>query len=204
MNHTNRAVNRILTLTMGLVLLVGGLATVAALVWAPATTVWTDALGAARDSLVSLSDATRIGDGRASWIAVGAIGAAVVVVALLVWAMVRLVHRRGRTVLQIPSGDQELGRIVVREAFASDAVGAALTARADVLSARVTADVFGAAPVLHVSITPRQTASPREIADEVSTLVTNLHTLIGQTTRAYVSLHAGIRAKLAADSRHLT
>ncbi|MBZ4487516.1 hypothetical protein LQ938_01685 [Microbacterium sp. cx-55] len=204
MNHTNRALNRILTLVIGLVFFAAGAATITALVWPAAATIWTDTLGAGRDGLVSFADASRIGDGPASWVAIGAIAVAAVLIALLIWAIARLIRGRGRTVLRIPADDTGLGRIVVREAFASDAVTTALDNRPDVLSARVTADVFGDDPVLRISITPRQTASPRELVDEVSILTANLHALIGQTTRTYVSLHSGIRAKLAADSRHLT
>lgn len=204
MNHTNRALNRILVLVIGVVFFAAGAATLTALVWPTAATVWTDAMGAGRDGLVAAAEASRIGDGPASWVAVGAVALAAALIALLVWVIARLARGRGRTVLRIPADDTGIGRIVVRESFASDAVSAALGDRSDVLSARVTADVIGTEPVLRVAITPRQSVSPRDLVDEVSALTTNLHTLIGQTTRTYVSLHSGIRAKLAADSRNLT
>ncbi|MCI9859558.1 hypothetical protein MIBA_15255, partial [Microbacterium proteolyticum] len=68
------------------------------------------------------------------------------------------------------------------------------------LSSRVTAGEINRESVLHVAVTPRQNTSPRQVAEHVDTLVTNLGTLTGQNLRAYISIHTGLRAKLARDN----
>ena len=92
------------------------------------------------------------------------------------------------------------GRITVTDGFASEALKNALAERDEILSSRITAGEVGRESVLHVAVTPRQNTSPREVAAHVDTLVTNLAALTGQNLRAYISIHSGLRAKLAREN----
>ena len=58
--------------------------------------------------------------------------------------------------------------------------------------------------MLHVSVTPRQNTDPREVVDHIDRLLTNLATLTGRDTETYVSIHTGLRARLAHDQRRLS
>ena len=92
------------------------------------------------------------------------------------------------------------GRITVTDGFASEALKNALGERDEILSSRVSAGEVGKESVLHVAVTPRQNTSPRDVAEHVDTLVTNLAALTGQNLRAYISIHSGLRAKLAREN----
>jgi hypothetical protein len=58
--------------------------------------------------------------------------------------------------------------------------------------------------VLHVSVTPRQNSDPRDVVERVDRLVTNLATLTGEETQTFISVHSGLRARLAGDQRRLS
>lgn len=204
MNTTRRGLNRTLVLVIGLIAVASGGAVVWASVSADAHRLWTQALTTAADAVDSAHTSTLVGGGPVSWAGVGAVASAVILIVLLLIPVALLAHRRSRTVLRSTETDAASGRVVVREGFASDAVTASLARRADILSTRVVADDVRNAPVLHVSVTPRPQASPRDIADHVAAVGARLDALLDRPTRTYISLHAGLRARLASDRRTLT
>lgn len=204
MNSTRRGLNRTLVLLVGLIALAAGAAVVWASLSGDAHRVWTQTLTAAADAVDAAHSATLVGAGPVSWAGLGAVAGAVILIVLLFVPVALLAHRRSRTVLRSTETDAAPGRVVVREGFASDAVTASLARRADILSTRVVADDVRNAPVLHVSVTPRPQASPREIADHVAAVGARLDALLERPTRTYISLHAGLRARLASDRRTLT
>lgn len=205
MNTTNRILNRALILVFGLALLAVGAVGVAGALWPAASEIWMSTGDTVVGWAADAEQATLIGDTAASWIGVGAVAALVLVIALLVWFIAGLFSRRSR---MSHSGATTAGavggRTIIREAFTADLISASLADRADVLSARVTANDIRHEPVLHVSVTPRPTSSPREVADHVNDLVQNLHTLSGAPTRTVISLHANLRSRLAGERRDLS
>lgn len=204
MNTTRRGLNRALVLLVGLIALASGAAAVWASLSADAHRMWAQALTMGADAVDAAHAATLVGAGPVSWAGMGAVAGAVILIVLLLTPVALLAHRRSRTVLRSAEADAAPGRVVVREGFASDAVTASLARRADILSTRVVADDVRNAPVLHVAVTPHPQASPREIADHVATVGARLDTLLDRPTRTYISLHAGLRARLASDRRTLT
>lgn len=204
MNTTHRALNRTLILLVGVLAIAAGAAAVWASVSADAGRVWTDVWTSAADAVNAAHTATLIGDGPISWAAIAAIAVAVILIALLLVPIALLAHRRSRTVLRSAETDAGPGRIVVREGFASDAVTESLARRGDIISSRVVVDDVRNEPVLHVAVTPRPQASPREIADHVAGVGARLDALLDRPTRTYISLHTGLRARLASDRRTLT
>lgn len=203
MNPTRRGLNRSLVLLVGLISLASGGAAVWASVSVDARRLWEQALATAA-AVDAAHTATLVGAGPVSWAGLGAVAGAVILIVLLLVPVGLLAHRRSRTVLRSAETDAASGRVVVREGFASDAVTASLAQRADILSTRVVADDVRNAPVLHVAVTPRPQASPREIADHVAAVGARLDALLDRPTRTYISLHAGLRARLAPDRRTLT
>ncbi|AXL13445.1 hypothetical protein DXT68_15885 [Microbacterium foliorum] len=204
MNATNRALNRTLLLIIGLLFLALGALGIAVMSWPTATDIWTSAGKDARTWLDQAIAATAIAGGSLSWVGIGAVAAIVIVVVLLIAALTSISGRRSKTVLRSSGAQNPLGRVTVTESFVSDAVKNSLADRADILSTHVTANDIHSEPVLHVALTPRQNTDPRELVDHVDRLLGNLATLTGRETATYVSIHTGLRARLAHDQRRLT
>jgi hypothetical protein len=203
-NTTNRALNRTLLLIIGLLFLGLGAVGVAIMSWPTATDIWTSAGKDARSWLDQAIAATAIAGGSLSWIGIGAVAAILVVVVLLILALTSIAGRRSKTAFRSTGAQNPLGRVTVSESFVSDAVKNSLATRDEILSAHVTANDIRNTPVLHVSVTPRQNTDPRELVDHLDRLLANLATLTGRDTETYVSIHTGLRARLAHDQRRLS
>ncbi|MBM3716031.1 MAG: hypothetical protein FJW64_09915 [Actinobacteria bacterium] len=191
MRNTHRGVNRTLLFIVGLILLAKG-----------ALLVLLVALPGTAGAYTSVADGVRgwaesVGQPAFSWIVVAIL--AVLAVLLVVIAAAAVRGRHG-VPLQATGSDEGSGRITVTNGFASEALQNALSDRDEILSARITSGEVRDEPVLHVAVTPRQNTSPREVATHVDTLVSNLGTLTGQSFRTYISIHSGLRAKLAHDN----
>lgn len=204
MNNTNRAVNRLLLLIIGIVLLGIGGAVIAVGVWPQAADVWTGTARTAEGWLGQALETTRIGATTLTWVAVATLAALVLLVILLIVALARIGGRRSHAVLRSAGQENPLGRVTVKESFASDALKNSLGARGDILSTHVAANDIRRESVMHVSITPRQNTSPKDVVEHVDRLVTNLATLTGRDLPTYISIHSGLRARLAADQSRLS
>nr|WP_315267132.1 hypothetical protein [Microbacterium lemovicicum] len=204
MNNTNRALNRIVLLILGVVLLVlgGGLATAAAV--PAAGQVWDTTGQGLQQWTTQLWESSKIAGGQLTWLAVGVLAALLLLLIIAVVVISKGVRGRRRTTLRAIGAANSLGRITVTEGFASDALKTALSGYDEILSAKVTASDVAHEPVLHVSVTPRQNTSPLHVAETVDRLVTNLGTLTGQQLTTFISVHSGLRAKLAHDQRRLS
>jgi len=203
-NRTNRALNRALLFVIGVILLGMGAAGIAIMSWRPAADIWESASTGARSWLDQANAATAIAGGTVTGVGLVAVAAIVIVIVLLVLALTSVIGRRSKTVFRSSGAQNEVGRITVDEAFVSDAIKNSLAGRDEVLSTHVTADDVKKQPVLHVSVTPRQNTDPRALVDHVDMLLANLATLTGRDTAAYVSVHSGLRARLARDARRLS
>ncbi|MDQ1082427.1 MULTISPECIES: hypothetical protein [Microbacterium] len=191
MNATRRGLNRFVLFLVALVLLALGALALAVGLLPDGATTWTTVMGGFQGWLVSL------GRESAGW---GAVAAIVVLAIILIAIAASAVRGRRQAPLQSTGSANAEGRITITDGFASEALKNALAERDEILSSKVTAGEVGKESVLHVSVTPRQNTSPREVAEHVDTLVTNLATLTGQNLRAYISIHSGLRAKLARDT----
>ena len=203
MNRTNRALNRILLFLIGLLLLAIGAVLITIIAWPTATEYWTGATEAGQSWLQDAVDQTRIGATAVSWIAIAALALIVLLVVLLIVALTRIGGGRTHTVLRSTGSQSSLGRVTVQESFVSDALKHSLNQRDEILFSSVTVNDIRKQPVMHISVTPRQNTSPRQVVKDVDQLVTNLATLTGKDTPTYISVHSGLRAKLAHDERRL-
>jgi hypothetical protein len=200
MNATNRFVNRLGLFIIGVLFLaVGATVTAAALVpeWG---TWWADGGKTARTWVDQSIADTLIGGTTLSWVAVLALAVLVILIVLLVVALTRLGGGRTSTVLNTSRGaiDQD-GNIIVDSSFTSDALGHTLDTRPNVLFSSVSAHRIHKTPVMQVSVTPRQNTSPLEVARDVDRLLGNLTTLTGEAIPTYLSIHSGLRSRLAHD-----
>lgn len=204
MNNTNRALNRTLLLVIGIIFLALGAVGVAITSWPTATQIWKEA-GANSESWFDQAFAsTQIAGSQATWIGVGAVAAIVIVIILLILALTSVAGHRSKTVLRSSGAQNPIGRVTVTESFVSDALKNSLSGRDEILSTSVTANDIRRTPVLHVSVTPRQNTDPRVLIDHVDLLLTNLAALTGRDSETYISIHTGLRARLAHDQRRLS
>ena len=191
MRNTRRGITRTVLLIVGLLLLAKGVL----LVLVATVPAVADAWRAAADGTRGWAES--VGPTGFAWIVVAAL--AIVAVLLVVLAATAVRGRRSAP-LQSVGSEGEIGRITVTDGFAAQALGNALADRDDILSSRITSGEIAGEPVLHVAVTPRQNTSPRRVAEYVDTLVANLATLTGRRSATYISIHTGLRAKLAHDN----
>ncbi|MCK2035880.1 hypothetical protein KZC51_07005 [Microbacterium sp. SSW1-49] len=204
MNNTNRALNRTLLLIIGLLFLGLGAIGIAIMTWPTAADVWKAGAKGAQSWLDQAFASTQIAGSQITWIAVGGVAAIVVVIILLILALTSVAGHRSKTIFRSSGTQNPLGRVTVTESFVSDAVKNSLDTRDEILSTHVTANDIRREPVLHVAVTPRQNTDPRMLADHVDRLLANLATLTGRETETYISIHTGLRARLAHDQRRLS
>ncbi len=191
MNATRRGLNRFVLFLVAVVLLAAGALALAVGLLPGGTDTWTSVMGGFQGWLESL------GRESAGW---GAVAAFVVLAVILIVIASAAVRGRRQAPLQSTGSANAEGRITVTDGFASEALKNALADRDEILSSRISAGEIGHESVLHVAVTPRQNTSPRQVAEHVDTLVTNLAAITGQNLRAYISIHSGLRAKLARDN----
>jgi len=191
MNATRRGLNRFLLFLVAVVLLGLGALALAVGLLPGGTDTWTSVMGGFQGWLESL------GRESAGW---GAVATIVVLAIILILIASAAVRGRRQAPLQSTGSANDEGRITVTDGFASEALKNALGERDEILSSRISAGEVRKESVLHVAVTPRQNTSPRDVAEHVDTLVTNLAALTGQNLRAYISIHSGLRAKLARDN----
>lgn len=191
MNATRRGLNRFVLFLVAVVLLAAGALALVVALLPGGTDTWTNVSGGFQGWLQSL------GRESAGW---GAVAAIIVLAIILIVIAASAVRGRRHAPLQSTGSASAEGRITVTDGFASEALKNALAERDEILSSRVSAGEVNRESVLHVAVTPRQNTSPRQVAEHVDTLVTNLAAITGQDLRAYISIHTGLRAKLARDN----
>jgi hypothetical protein len=201
MNGTNRALNRLILIVVGLILVAFGGGILLVYAWPAAAGSWHAASAAGEGRLRAAIHATMIGDTRISWVTAGILVAIVLLIALLIVTFARLGGGRTRSLIRTQDRDSDRGRITIDSAFASDALVERLDQRDDLLASQISVATVRNAPMMHVRITPRQNTSPRDVADDVDRLLGNLAVLTDTDIPTYLSIHAGLRARLARDQR---
>lgn len=200
MNDTNRAMNRIILLVCGLVLLGAGAAAATSVLYPGAGEVWRTSMTTANDWMVHADQMTRISEATAaSGFTVAFLAVLLLVVVFAIVVITRLGGGRSNSVIREEAREGVQGAVTIHHGFAADAITHALTRREELLSTRVDTRRVRGADMLHVSVTPRQNTSPVEVAETVTELVDNLATLTGRETPTLVSIRSGIRSRLAAD-----
>ena len=196
MNATNRGVNRAILFIVGVLLIGVGGAAGMAMVWPVAGNLWKSWSSTGVDWMVSADKASRLSEATAvSWftLAVLALLALVVIVAVIV-----LGGGRSSVVIREEAGTGVEGAVTVRQGFAADAITQSLASHEEISSAKVNVRRLRGTDVLHVSVTPRQNVSPADVAETVTGLVDRLATLLGREISTIVTIHSGIRSRLAA------
>ncbi len=203
MNGTNRALNRVILIIVGLVMIALGGAVVAVIVWPAAAEFWTKSADTGRTWIEDTIATTTRGASALTVISIIVLALIVLLLVLLVVTLARLGGGRSRNLLSSGSSNNPIGRVSIRPGFVSDALQHSLRNRDEILFSHVAASDVRKSPIMHISVTPRQNTSPRQVLDDVDRLAANLATLTGEDVPTYISIHSGLRAKLAHDQRRL-
>jgi hypothetical protein len=199
MNATNRALNRLLVLVVGLVLLAaGGAVAVGALLPDVQQTV----SGAASDASGPTSDAL---SGGQPWILWVVAVACLVLIALLVWFALRQGGGRTGTLLELSegkgAGSPTGGHLVVDAKVAEQMLEEALSDTAGIVSVDVTAFRVKRQTVLRVTANARKGASPLDVRKAVDRAIEAWDALLGTETPVVVQINGGLRTQLSGATR---
>ncbi|MBT2484974.1 MULTISPECIES: hypothetical protein [unclassified Microbacterium] len=192
MKTTNRVMNRVVLLLVGIVLLGAGVATIiAALQSAGASPAWLDG------PVTAISEAwTTVGAWRVEVTGIGAVSvfmvaaAAAVIVLTMLLLMFVLSRRRGgsKNVLDVKSGD---GRTTVDRNVADAVLTAPLNSRPDVIAARTSAYRLKTSHAIELAVTVRPGASLAAVTEAAETAIRDWDQLLG--SRVPIMLHLSDR-----------
>lgn len=202
MNHTNRALNRLLLAIAGLILIaVGGLAAASALD-ARVRDGWTQSADSAVTWWQNLQSSAPLQDPFGSWWTLALIAALVVLAVLCFSWLTR--QGGGRTSTGGTDVDAELGDTAVDVSYLESAVAAAVAGNTSILGSSVTAwrgRRSGARNGLRLTLQTRRGASPRDVADLAEALVSSIDELMGHRATVLVRIVSGTKSKLAGAQR---
>lgn len=199
MNSTNRGLNRLLIVALGLVLLVVG-AAAAVGAWLPgAKDTWTPIADSVNTQVTGWLQQTPLADTGSSWILIALVAVLVIGIILLLAFSFR--QGNGRTGTIVSDRTADTGRTIVDVSVARDALSDALGARDEFLSTSVSAYDVRRTPVLKVSATCRRGVSPRDATAIVEQNLEALDALLGREIPVLVQLSGGFRARVQQSTR---
>ena len=202
MNSTNRGLNRLLILLIGLVFVVIGAAALAVVTVPVVADWWRDNRDAVLDTIdgwfawnpfaaVPGADAGQTAPVLVPIVPIVGIVLLVIVAALLIPFVLR--QGRGRSGV-VHRATVEHGDIVLETDVAANALGDALDDTEAFSSVRVSAWDVNRAQALKVAVTCRRGVSPRTAVETVSTAVESLDRLLGVELPVLVEVGGGFRA----------
>jgi hypothetical protein len=199
MNDTNRALNRLVIVACGLVLLVVGVAAAAVALIPAVRDGWaTSADGATRWVSARLQQ-TPLGDTGVSWVMPAVLVLLVVGVILLIVFIAR--QGGGHTGTAVSERTSERGTTVIDSAVAEHALQDALAGRPEFVATRVSTYRVRRTPVLKVSVTCRRGVSPKAAATVVEERLRALDELLGRELPALIQVSGGFRARITRSTR---
>ncbi|MHC5794820.1 hypothetical protein ACVXZ4_01540 [Lacisediminihabitans sp. FW035] len=199
MNNTNRALNRVLILAIGLVVLALGAAAVAVGSVPSVSSAWKDVAPRVRKSLSGWLGSAPLSGTTVDWWWVAVLAALLVIVILLVVFIFRQGHgHTGRLIDDAATGD---GSTIVDSKVAEQLMQDALDGHPELVSSHVSTYLVRRTPVLKVSATARRGVSPRDVVDTVETALDSLEQLLGHPVLASVQVSGGFRARRSSTTR---
>jgi len=206
MTTSNRFVNRLILILVGLVLaaVTAGLVLVA--VSQPvrdAVSAFGSDQGAALVSRISPEDGTPWTGTAVLWPLYAIVG--VCLLGIVIALVLALAHGRGRTgtVLHDETSAEggPAGSVEFATGFAEDVLENALAGRGDLLDVTVSAYQHGSTTALKVRVLPRSGVSPRTVVDSVRTEVESLDRLLGVRLPVVLEVASSARAGFSKEDR---
>lgn len=193
MNTTNRGLNRLLILVVGLLLLAAGAAALLLALVPAVTSGWR-------------STATQLRSGAQPWVADPVVGGAsllvlgialvaLVLIVLLLAFVVRQGHgRSGAALTQHDGSSTTRIDLAVPKALLEEH----LKQRGEIVALRISAYEVRSTPMLKITARCRRGISPAVVADLIGEAVDGLEQIVGADVPAFVQLTGGFRAGNAA------
>ena len=214
MTSSNRFLNRLLLVVVGVVALaVGAFLIVATLPGGSGSLGGTvrgwlaDASSAVADAVAATpldpsgagsADSAGGAGGAGSWLAVAL--AALCLLLVIVFAVAAVAHGGGRTG-RLVVHDEPAGSIAISAAFAETAVADALSARRDVTSVHVSAWTVRGRPALKVRVRVTAGAAPAPVVAAASDVVRGLDRVLGEAVPVLVEVVGASVVKRGSDPR---
>ncbi|WP_043675407.1 hypothetical protein [Clavibacter michiganensis] len=199
MTSTNRALNRLLVIVVGLVLLVVGaaVATGAAL-----PDVQSTVSGAASDARGPVEDAL---SGGQPWILWVVAAAALVLILVLAWFALRQGHGRTGTLLRRAPGDgagsPTGGSLVIDAKVAEQMLEETLGHDASIVSIDVSAFEVKRSTVLRITAVARRGVSPMQVRRTVDEAVARWDAVLGTEVPVVIQITGGLRSSMSSGTR---
>ncbi|MET4702823.1 hypothetical protein [Frigoribacterium sp. UYMn621] len=199
MNNTNRALNRVVIVLVGVLLLGVGGAAIAVGSIPTVSSTWKDLAPGVRANLSSFFASAPLAGTTIDWWWIAVLAALAVIVILLLAFIFRQGH--GHTGRFVDDAATSEGSTIVDSKVAEQLVQDALDGHPELVSSHVSTYRVRRTPVLKVSATARRGVSPRDIVDTVETALDSLETLLGHPVLASVQVSGGFRARLSSTTR---
>ena len=221
MNNTNRVLNRLGILLLGLLLLVVGGAVAAASAFPDTVAAWATGAntgakpgagfgGLVGGALRGTSDVARqldtaLSGGSSELLAVA--GVAALLIVLLLWFITRQGHGQAATLLTrgggTAGGDTGAGggAVIVSSSLAARSITQALGEYSGVTQVGVGAFRVRGATALKITVSARRGVSPRDIRDRVDTIVRRFDEMLGADVPVFISITGGFASRRAKATR---
>jgi len=203
MNSTNRAMNRLLLATAGLVLLAAGLLAAGAGLVPAVREQWNAVATGLLERWQALLPTAPAPEPLGSWWSLALPALLLLGAAASIFWLTR--QGGGRTGTAASEQDPESGDTAVDVSYLAAAVDEALKGNRAVVGSSLTAwrhrTKRNTAPALRLTLQARKGASPREVADLAEDLVGAIDALLGHHPTVLVRIGSGTRTKLARAHR---
>ncbi|TFB86327.1 hypothetical protein E3O44_12020 [Cryobacterium algoricola] len=202
MNSTNRVLNRLFILVVGLVVFSVGAALLLVAIAGPVRDTWAHSVAICVSGVTRWLRATPLPNQpmpiSGSWLWLVALAAGGALIILLALFIIRQGHGHTRRLITV-GGDA--GMVLVDSRVAEHAIQDALSGRPELIASHVSTYQVKHQSVLKVAITCRRGISPREVSRIVTEVLVAFDTLLGGQLPALVKISAGIRARATQTAR---
>ncbi|PPI20649.1 hypothetical protein C5D34_06630 [Rathayibacter sp. AY1B1] len=204
MTTSNRFVNRLVLLVVGLVLALVSAGAVLIAVSQPvrdSVLSFADGEGAALVSRLSPEEGTVWSDAAVLWPLYAVVGICLLGIVLALVMAFAHGHGRTGTVLRDEAEGTPAGGIEIATGFAEDVLETALAGRTELLDVTVAAYRHGSETALKVRVLPRGGVSPRTVVDAVHQEVDALDALLGARLPVLLEVASSARAGFSKEDR---
>jgi hypothetical protein len=204
MNNTNRALNRIGILILGLLLLVVGAAVATAAAIPAWLEAWFTGSRGVQDRTDDLLADTALADSGQSWLLVVLALVCTIGIVLLVVSVIRQGHGHTRALVHDtvePTDTTSGGTVTVDGRVAEQAIQQALAGHPGLVSSSVSTYLVRKTPTLAITTTVRRGVSPRDVREFVEEKVAALDALLGREVPVVIQINSGLASRVSRPAR---